>query len=131
MTAPKTDRRWTDALARIVLGRPWTVVALSLITAIIAGAYGFLRLPLDANTDSLISRNRPWMGLYLGFLQEFGDLEYLYAVVDTKGDRAAGERAADALLARLKTMPDLPGVYGRVESDEALRIATRAMSIDE
>ena len=89
-------RRWTDAFATVVLGRPWTVVVVSAILAIVAGTYGFLRLPLDANTDSLISRERPWMKLYLSFLKEFGDLEYLYAVVDTKGDRPAGERAVDA-----------------------------------
>lgn len=124
-------RRWTDGFATLVLRRPWTVLALSIFTAIIAGTYGFLRLPLDANTDSLIGRDRPWMRLYLEFIEEFGDLEYLYAVVDTKGDRAAGERAVDLLLERLKAMPDLPGVYGRIEPEEQLRIATRAMPIEE
>lgn len=124
-------RRWTDAFATVVLGRPWTVVVVSAILAIVAGTYGFLRLPLDANTDSLISRERPWMKLYLSFLKEFGDLEYLYAVVDTKGDRPAGERAVDALVARLQAMPDLPGVYGRIDGDEQLRIATRAMEVEE
>jgi predicted RND superfamily exporter protein len=123
--------RWTDRLADLVIGRARLVVALSLVSALVAGVYGFFRLPLDANTDSLISRDRPWMRLYLDFLHEFGDLEYLYVVVDTKGDRPAGERAVDALLSRLRAMPDLPGVHGRIEPAEGRRIATRAMSIEE
>lgn len=123
--------RWTDGLATLVLRRPWTVLVASILLALAGGVYGFLRLPLDANTDSLISRSRPWMQLYLGFLKEFGDLEYLYVVVDTKGDRPAGERAVDALLARLSAMPDLPGVHGRIEPAEQRRVATRAMSVED
>lgn len=131
MVPPPERRRWTDAFAEVLLRRPLTVLAISVLAAMIAGTYGFFRLPLDADTNSLISRDRPWMRLYQSFLDEFGDLEYLYAVVDTKGDRAAGERAVDALLGRLAAMPDLPGVYGRIESEEQWRLATRAMPLEE
>ena len=128
---PPTGPRWTDAFARLVLRAPRTVLAISLALAIAGGVLGWFRLPLDANTDSLISRDRPWMKLYLSFLAEFGDLEYLYVVVDTKGDRAAGERAVDDLLAKLQAMPDLPGVYGRIEPVEQWRLASWASSDSE
>ncbi len=128
---PAATKRWTDRLADLIERRPWTVVLLSTALALLAGAYGFLRLPLDADTNSLISRDRPWMQRYLAFLDEFGDLEYLYVVVDTKGDSAAGERAADALLDGLRSLDDLPGVHGRIEPEEQWRMATRAMPIPE
>src|SRR6185436_19157235 len=88
-------------------------------------------LPLDANTDSLISRDRPWMKQYLAFLKDFGDLEYIYVVVDTKGNRDAGEQAVDDMLERLYAMKDLPGVHGRIEPREMWRMTTRAASTEE
>ncbi|MDZ4755731.1 MAG: MMPL family transporter [Phycisphaerae bacterium] len=123
--------RWTDRFASLVLRRPWTVVAISLVFALAGAVLGWFRLPLDANTDSLISRDRPWMSQYLRFLDEFGDLEYLHAVIDTNGDRAAGERAVDDLFARLKTIEELPGVFARIEPDESWRVASRAMPLED
>jgi len=123
--------RWTDVFARIVLARPWTVIVLSLVLGAAGAVFGWFRLPLDANTDSLIARDRPWMKGYLGFIKEFGDLEYLYVVVDTKGDRATGEQAVDDVLERLHAMGDLPGVHGRIEPEEMWRLTTRAASDEE
>jgi uncharacterized protein len=122
--------RWTDRLADLVERRPWTILILSALLALVAGLYGVMRLPLDADTNSLISRDRPWMQRYLAFLDEFGDLEYLYVVVDTKGDRAAGERAVDDLLTSLRSIEDL-SVHARIEPEEQWRMATRAMPIAE
>ncbi len=128
---PGSAPSWTDRLADLVEARPWTVVILSALLALVAGLFALFRLPLDADTNSLISRERPWMQRYVAFLEEFGDLEYLYVVVDTKGDRAAGERAVDDLIVALRAVQDLPGIHGRIEPDEQWRMATRAMPIDE
>ena len=84
-------------------------------------------MTLDANTDHLISRNRPFMKDYIRFTDEFGDLEYLYVVVANNGDSTRTEAAVDALTARLRQIKDLPGVYSAIIPDEQLRIATRAM----
>lgn len=119
-------RGWTAFVARLVTRRPWLVIVTSALLGLVGGWLGVTRLPLDANTDSLISRDRPWMKDYLAFLEEFGDLEYLYAVVDTKGHRAEAEHAVDALVTALRAMPDLPGVYGRIEPEEAWRLSARA-----
>lgn len=129
--APSPSPRWTDALARLALARPRAILVLSSLLAIAGMALGILRLPLDANTDSLISRDRPWMREYLDFLEEFGDLEYLYAVVDTRGDRPRGEAALDDLLERLRAISGLPEVHGRIESVEQLRLTTRAAPIEQ
>ncbi|MFO0830025.1 MAG: MMPL family transporter [Phycisphaerales bacterium] len=124
---PGHDRPfWIDRLTRFVLAYPRSVIAFSVVTAFLGALLGWFRLPLDANTDSLISRDRPWMKQYLAFLREFGDLEYLYVVVDTKGHRDDGERAVDALLPKLRALGDLPGVHGRIEPDEMWRLTSRA-----
>lgn len=123
---PDPQPRWTDAIARVVLARPRTTIALSILLGVAGAVLGWFRLPLDANTDSLISRDRPWMRGYLEFLEEYGDLEYLYVVVDTKGHRAEAERAVDELFGVLRAMPDLPGVHARIEPDEQWALTSRS-----
>lgn len=123
--------RWTDLLGRAAVARPKSILGVAVALAILGGVLGWLRLPLDANTDSLIARDRPWMRDYLAFLEEFGDLEYLYAVVDTKGDRARGEAAVDDLVTRLRAIPELPEVHGRIEPHEQLRLTTRAAPTED
>lgn len=108
-----------------------TIIAICVIIAIVCGYYAAREMTLDANTDDLISRNRPFMKDYIRFTDEFGDLEYLYVVVANNGEVLRTEAAVDALTARLRRIKDLPGVYSAITPDEQLRIATRAMSEQE
>ncbi len=135
---PRRDRA-TAALARIVLRHPIAIVAVAAILAVAGGLSASRWLALDADTNSLIAADRPFMRLYREFLEEFGDLEYLYIVVDAAPDgrmppdprRAAiAEAAVDELLASLREIPSLPAVHGRVEPAEQDAIATRAMPLD-
>ena len=66
---------------------PWVIVLLAIITAILGGVLAATSLRLDADTNSLIADDRPFMKTYRAFMEEFGDLEYLYVVVDA-GDPA-------------------------------------------
>ncbi len=141
--AKRPDGRLRRALERrvadLVIGHPLLIVAVSGVIA----AGGFLlasrSLALDADTNSLIGADRPFMRLYRTFLDEFGDLENLYVVVDSRpGDRPidpvdeqAARDAVDLLLERLQAAPDLPEVHGRIEPLEQLAMATRAMATNE
>lgn len=107
--------------------------------AVAGGAAAWRWLALDADTNSLIAADRPFMRLYRAFLAEFGDLEYLYAVVDAAPDGVLppdpqririAERAIDEIVARLREIPSLPAVHGRIESLEQDALATRAMPLD-
>ena len=130
---------WTRRLADLVLRAPWTILAISAALAIGGAVLAWRGLGLDADTNSLIAPDRPFMKLYRAFLEEFGDLEYLYVVVDSRPSggedpddrgRRAAESAVDELIEGLRSIPSLPAVHGRIEPSEQLRLATRAMEID-
>lgn len=123
--------RLLTSLADFICRRPWLVVIVGALLSIWCILYASTSLRLNANLDDLISRDRPYVQEYRRFVEEFGDLEYILIAIDASQDRAAAERAADALLSRLRAIPGLPGVFGVIESDEQLRIATRAMSDDQ
>ena len=133
--APETRVRRPSRAVAFLLGNPGLVVALGLVSAAIAGLFGARSLTLDADTNSLIDPGRPFMRDYRAFLEEFGDLEYLWVVVDAKSDRpeqvAAAEAAVDACVARLRALPkvmaDAMVVAGRIEPQEQWRLASRSM----
>jgi hopanoid biosynthesis associated RND transporter like protein HpnN len=123
--------RLLNLLATIVWRHAWLIVFAAAALAIFCAAYAWSSLRLNANLDDLIAPDRPYMTQYREFLREFGDLEFIIVAIDASNDRAAAERAADALLTKLRTISDLPGVHGSIEPEEQMRIATRAMSDDE
>ena len=112
---------------------PRTIVAIAALFAILSGGLAAWKLELNADTDDLIGKNRPYRQTYGDFLEEFGDLEFLYVVVANEGDSIADtakvEHCVDTLVERLRKIPEryVPGVHGYVEPDEQFRVATRAM----
>ncbi|TVQ34375.1 MAG: hypothetical protein EA376_00210 [Phycisphaeraceae bacterium] len=123
--------RILDAMADFILARPWWIITAALILAALAGAHAAINLDLNADTDDLIASDRPFMSEYRRFLEDFGDLEYIYIVVDAGRDREQGERCVVELVRKLREIEALPGVSGWIEPAEQLRIATRAMPENE
>ena len=112
---------------------PWVIVLLAIITAILGGVLAATSLRLDADTNSLIADDRPFMKTYRAFMEEFGDLEYLYVVVDAgdPANTAVAERAVHHLVEELRKNADLPGVHGEITGNEQWRLAPRAMDLSE
>jgi len=133
MSAPPTIRhRLTDRLAALVTGAPVQVLVATGLLAIVAFAWSWGRVRLDANTDSLMGTDRPYVAEYLRFVKEFGDLEYAWVVVDSQGTdgvRRMGEaqRAVDLVAARLREEPSIERVNARIGFEDQMRIATWAM----
>jgi hopanoid biosynthesis associated RND transporter like protein HpnN len=122
-----------DQLARFIWRRAalvWTVAA---VLAVAGGVYAWNSMRLNADTNDLIARDRPFMADFRAMMDEFGDTEYINVVValPEDGDIARTEAAVDELTLRLRALEELPGVFSSVEPREQLRIATRAMSEQE
>ena len=127
-------QRIADRAADRSTGSPGIVVWIALGLAVVGGWLGALHLPLDADTNALIGRDRPFMQRYQAFLDEFGDLEDMIVVVDPLGDDdAAKGRARDAVLkldAALRPLVDagqLVHVHRGVSAAEQWRAAPHAM----
>jgi len=119
--------RCIERLIDLVMAAPKAVVICAVVLSALSAWYALDKLQLDANTDSLISPDRPFMVDYREFIREFGDLEYLYVAVDARGHPAAAKVAVDELLRELATVHALPKVSGRIDGNEQWRIAPRAM----
>lgn len=119
------------AYARLVGSRPWVFLASTLLISALLGWIAVQRLTLDANTDSLIRSDRPFMKEYQAFLAEFGDLEYLYVAVDSKGNSAAARATVDELAPRLASIASLREVHATISASEQWRMAPRALATSE
>ncbi|MBM4102089.1 MAG: hypothetical protein FJ256_07505 [Phycisphaerae bacterium] len=118
---------WSERIAQWVTEHPWTVVLAATVAAALSIFVSLRHLTLDANTDSLISPDRPFMVRYREFLDEFGDLEGLTIAVDPRGDDAAAKRAVDALVSELSAFPGIPHAVGRIDPSEQWRLAPWSM----
>jgi predicted RND superfamily exporter protein len=86
------------------------VLVVAAVSAIACAAYSWKFMRLNADTNDLIARDRPFMHDFRALMAEFGDTEYISVVVDSKGNAAEAEAAVDELTQRLHA----GGTAGRV-----------------
>ena len=106
------------SVIRGVCRRPRTVLVVAALLSLLAGWLGITRLTLVSDQDVLVSETLPFQKNYLAYLRNFGDLEYLYVVIDgTEPGRA--KAFADDLATRLSHHPELiQDVMYRIGPDE-------------
>lgn len=107
------------------------VVVCGVLAAALAVGWSWDRVRLDANTDSLMGNDRPYVAEYKRFLREFGDLEYAWIVIDSKGNAGQARYAVDLLETALHGDPSLEAVNAAVRMPEQMRLATWAMTTPE
>jgi len=124
-----------DAAARLATRAPKAVLGVGIALAIVGGWLGAMYLPLDADTNSLIGRERPFMQRYEAFLEEFGDLEDMIVVIDPLGTDVAAEHRAEtavlevhSALTQLVERRHLMWVHRGITANEQWRVAPHAMS---
>ena len=96
MTPPAGPHSRADTLARILTAHPRGIVAAAVVLALVGAALAASRLHLDADTNHLIAEDRPFMEPFLGWLDEFGDLEAAYVVVDGHENDDSADAAVEA-----------------------------------
>ena len=127
----RLPERCATAMASLVSRFPWSVVILSGTLAVIAAWVGLATIRLDADTNNLIADDRPYISTFREWMNEFGDLEYIYVVIDPQGDVPGAESAVRVLVEKLRDIPNLPAVHGWISGMEQWRLATRAMPESE
>lgn len=119
--------RWLRWVARLACRRAEAVAALGVVSAVLCGLYAATSLQLNADTDDLIGADRPYKEKYDAFLNEFGDLEYLYVVVADNGHTPRAEECIEFIGARLSAIEGLPAVHWSITPREQLLLAGRSM----
>lgn len=120
-----------DWLYATIAARPKWIIAALTVAALACAGISFQYLKLDADTDSLIGEDQPFLKDWRRFIHDFGDLEYALAVVDPRGDAPAADRAVRELTTRLSTLTSVSKVHGSIDAQDQCRLAPRAMSDDE
>ena len=120
-----------DRLGAWVGRRPIAIVIGTATLAIAAALWSAWNLQLDADTNSLVGDDQPYMRRYREFLRDFGDLEYILVVIDPAGNDNEAAEATRELVAGLRALPELRGATGSVSSAEQYRLSTWSMSDPE
>ena len=118
-------------LARLIDSRPGLILLTACVLAVTGGLLSLLALRLDADTNSLIGDQRPFMKTYREYLERFGDLEAIYVVVDAgeRLDTEAARRTVNELTDALADVPGLRSVRAMITPEEQWRLAPHAMPI--
>ena len=99
------------------------IILIGVVVAVAGAVAGLTGVRLDADTDSLISPDRPFMQDYQAFKDRFGDLERIWVVVDAHGNESQARSAIDWIEPQLRTL-DLPQIVARIDSQEQARLTT-------
>jgi len=115
---PKKRSPVLNLLWRLVRHHPGLIIVSGLGLALISALISIFFLHLNSNQDSLVSPSVPFQKRYLEHLENFGDQEYLFAVIQTGGTEEGKKRAAEfaeRLNTLLQKQPDLiQAVYYRI-----------------
>lgn len=85
-----------------------SISLISIVLSIIGLIYSGLYLEIDADQDNLISNNKAYHQKYKAYLEEFGDLEDLVVVIETKNhDPSKVRKIIDDIVLFSKNSPDL------------------------
>ena len=119
MKQPSKKREYVlNLLWRLVHQHPALLIVSGLGLALISALISVFFLHLNSNQDSLVSPSVPFQKRYLEHLENFGDQEYLFVVIQTGGTEDGKKKAtlfAEHLDARLLKHPDLiQAVYYRI-----------------
>jgi len=111
MKQPPEKRNFFMAvLWRLVRDHPGLLIVTGLGLALISTLISVFFLHLNSNQDCLVSPSVPFQKRYLEHLENFGDQEYLFVVIQTGGTEAGKKQAtqfAERLNTRLQKHPDL------------------------
>ena len=89
----------------VICMRPWTVLAVTLLSCIVCGVYTWTSLTYLTHRNDLISNKKDYLKRWHQFVDEFGDDADMVVVV--KGDnRARMEQALDELAAEIGKRPE-------------------------
>jgi hopanoid biosynthesis associated RND transporter like protein HpnN len=93
-------------LARFVCAWPRAILVAALLLTLISGWLSATRLMMSSDQDKLVSDKLIFQQIYLDFIKNFKDQEFLYVVIDGR-DAEKAKAFADDLAGRLAKTPDL------------------------
>lgn len=79
--------RLLTGAARAASHHPWWVIAIGLFSAFAGGMYGVQTIQLISDQDELLSEDLLYHRRYRDFIRKYGDLEFIYIVIEGGTER--------------------------------------------
>lgn len=98
----------------LVTRHSFWVIGFSILAAAVLGIYGSVYMEMVTDQDKLLSEDLDYHRRYEDFKRRFGDLEFLYVVIEG-GDEQQKIEFADRLADDLKNNPDIERVIYRFD----------------
>ena len=118
----KLQRALLHRVWRLVAARPGVILLVSFLVALLSAGHAFLHLRMNGNQDHLVSPEVPFQKTYLEHLENFGDQEFLYIVIETGSTETGRARAilfAERLAEELQRFPEgIQAVHYRISMEE-------------
>ncbi len=95
--------RILNSIATCVVAKPKVWVSIAIFAAILSGVYAFLFLEMDTDQNDLVSNELEYNKRYLSYLEEFGDQEHLFVVIQTD-DIDLGKKIAREVSDKIKPL---------------------------
>jgi hopanoid biosynthesis associated RND transporter like protein HpnN len=108
--------RFFQLLGKLSAKRPWVVITIAVVLTAISAIYAATSLQLNADLDKLVSEKLDYHRRYLDFLDEFGDQEYLYVVVEIGNDLPKAKQFLTDLAGKLEKIGDVKEVTYKIEN---------------
>ena len=103
--------KWVD----LILRRSKEVIGFCGVLGLICGVYALIELDIVTDQDEIVSKNQDYYKNYRRFLKEFGDVEYIYVVIE--GGKRRGVEFVDRLEERLEFEGGVEKVISKVDMD--------------
>ncbi|MEE2907731.1 MAG: MMPL family transporter [Planctomycetota bacterium] len=121
------EDRIFSVLAALVLSHPWWVITCGVILSVAGFIVGSFTITLNADTDDLINPNVSYMQAYRQLIDEFGDMERMWVVIDVHESTGDAASCAEWLEASFRSEESLGRVHGGISPREQLIMASRSM----
>ncbi len=106
----KRDRIF-HSYAEWVARRPRAIVFGCILSALICLPIALSRFRITADQDALLDDRVPYHKRYLEYLEDFGDQEYIYIVLENLEPAVPGQEPQSVDLSRLKSLADTIGAF--------------------
>ena len=107
-----------DLIGKLVTRYPWWVVGVALAITLFSGVITLTSMRLDSDLDHLVSDELDYHKRYLNFIQDFGDQEYLYLVIETNGKLKDAKRFVDTFAEKLNGKPEIKSVITKIDNPD-------------
>ncbi len=108
--------KFLNSIAKIVIKYPLWVLGIAAALTVGSIILSTAKLQMNTDQDDLVSEKLEYHKHYKDYIREFGDQEYMYAVVETGNDLPKAKQFVKALAKKLETLQDIKEVTYQVSN---------------